>query len=376
VHGALLLSRVLLVLDPAAPAAWAEDARRALRADRDVAIVEPDAAGAARVRAEDRARLEEAHGCASVVRARYTGGDFAAMAAEAERCETDHADALATREGRPVLVDLLLSRGLASLGLGDAAAARAAFARAVAIDPDARLDAGLFPPAAAIAFAEARSAALSAPRAEAVVRTEPAGAIVTVDGATLGPSPATALLLPTDHLVRADLPGYRPKVVCVDPLGMGAVVTLEALSGDEARAHASAWLEAGGGARDASTLRAIAKALGADAAILLAENAAQGRPEATLYRLPTGSESRLGDRDEGAGEVVERVLHPPPPPRQAPTQPPAPSDDRGLFGRWWFWTAAGAVALGAAAAVLAPTLFPPDRHVRRYGVVFQEPQNP
>src|SRR5262245_2849721 len=164
------------------------------------------------------------------------------MADEAQRCEDDHEAALATPEGRPVLVDLLLSRGLASLGQGDAAGARGAFARAVATDPETRLDPNLFPPAAAAGFADARSAALSAPRAETVIRTAPAGSLVTVDGVPLGPSPARALLLPTEHVVRADLPGYRPKVVREDLLAMGAVLTLEPLVGEAAREHASAWL--------------------------------------------------------------------------------------------------------------------------------------
>src|SRR5262245_45800450 len=124
VHGALLLSRVLLVLDPAAPAAWDEEARQALARDPAVEVVEIDPAGAERSRSALREALASAHACASGVRARYTDGDLAAMAAASQTCESDHAAALATREGRPVLVDLLLSRGLAALGQSDADGAR------------------------------------------------------------------------------------------------------------------------------------------------------------------------------------------------------------------------------------------------------------
>lgn len=45
---------------------------------------------------------------------------------------------------------------------------------------------------------------------EIVVRTEPSGAIVVVDGAPAGPSPATVKLNPGPHRLRASMSGYYP----------------------------------------------------------------------------------------------------------------------------------------------------------------------
>lgn len=45
---------------------------------------------------------------------------------------------------------------------------------------------------------------------EIVVRTEPAGATIIVDGAPAGPSPATVRLNPGPHRLRASMSGYYP----------------------------------------------------------------------------------------------------------------------------------------------------------------------
>ena len=45
---------------------------------------------------------------------------------------------------------------------------------------------------------------------EIVVRTEPPGATVVVDGAPAGPSPATMKLNPGPHRLRASMSGYYP----------------------------------------------------------------------------------------------------------------------------------------------------------------------
>ena len=45
---------------------------------------------------------------------------------------------------------------------------------------------------------------------EIVVRTEPPGATVVVDGAPFGPSPATMKLNPGPHRLRASMSGYYP----------------------------------------------------------------------------------------------------------------------------------------------------------------------
>jgi hypothetical protein len=45
---------------------------------------------------------------------------------------------------------------------------------------------------------------------EIVVRTEPAGATVVVDGAPVGASPATVKLNPGPHRLRASMSGYYP----------------------------------------------------------------------------------------------------------------------------------------------------------------------
>lgn len=45
---------------------------------------------------------------------------------------------------------------------------------------------------------------------EIVVRTEPPGGTIVVDGAPLGPSPQTVRLNPGPHRVRASMSGYYP----------------------------------------------------------------------------------------------------------------------------------------------------------------------
>lgn len=45
---------------------------------------------------------------------------------------------------------------------------------------------------------------------EIVVRTEPPGGTIVVDGAPLGPSPQTVKLNPGPHRVRASMSGYYP----------------------------------------------------------------------------------------------------------------------------------------------------------------------
>ena len=57
----------------------------------------------------------------------------------------------------------------------------------------------------------APAAPLAGPNAiEIVVRTEPSGATVVVDGAGVGPSPATVKLNPGPHRLRASMSGYYP----------------------------------------------------------------------------------------------------------------------------------------------------------------------
>ncbi len=370
-HGALAVTRILLVLDPSAPQDWRAEAEAALRADREVELVVPDAAGAARVRERETAALSAAHACASEARARYVRSELVEMATDAARCEAEHAAALATPEGRPVLVDLLLARGLAAHGHGDEPAARAAFARAVATDPDARLDANLFPPGTTVAFAEARRTVESSPRAEVVIRTDPAGAAVTVDGRRLGPSPVAVLLHPTDHLVRADLPGHRPLVAQLDLLGMGTVFALDALDGSEAQDDAASWLaspEVGA----VPALRAAAHALGAGAVLVIVRDAANGRAVGTIYRMPSGSDSRSAGRGESVGDVARLLLHPPV--ALPPVRPPDPEDDLGILGTWWFWTAAGAFAVGTIALAVVPNLDEGPRREYRYALVFGSPE--
>lgn len=74
-----------------------------------------------------------------------------------------------------------------------------------------RMLAALFVVALASCEASAPAAPVAGPNAiEIVVRTEPSGATVVVDGVGVGPSPAKVKLNPGPHRLRASMSGYYP----------------------------------------------------------------------------------------------------------------------------------------------------------------------
>jgi tetratricopeptide (TPR) repeat protein len=113
------------------------------------------------------------------------------------------AEGLATSTDARDLHEALTLLGLAHAGLGDEAAAKAAFRRAVVLDPARQLDAVNFPPQIVALYEGVRAQAAGENKGRLGV-TAPAGTPVWVDGRAVGSTPlADQDLLAGEHYVLA-----------------------------------------------------------------------------------------------------------------------------------------------------------------------------
>lgn len=110
----------------------------------------------------------------------------------------------------------------------DRKAARAAFIRALKVNPRASLDGGGFPPTVVDAFTEAKEISLEAPFGSLSIYSNPAAAEVYVDGVFRGSAPLTVDRLPRGrHMIRIVKPGYLAYGRIVDVVE-GAEETIQA----------------------------------------------------------------------------------------------------------------------------------------------------
>jgi hypothetical protein len=242
----------------------------------------------------------------------------------------------------------------------------------VAFRESLEYDAERYGPESAEVFDRARSRALSGARGTLVVRTEPAGAEVYVDGRSYGPSPVTAPgLLVGAHYVTIKEVGYE-KVIARADVRSGrdneAIYTLE--PNDRSRLIASTEAQAAirgelGEPRAGDSIRSLGNTLGTTQVIIgVLRPAAGGQVHVQLYLyhvhtrlLQAEREATLTIDDAGmerarqlAGELYEGVdltggiaapddpsLHPEPP----------------IHEQWWFWTAIGGGVLLVVGAIIA-----------------------
>lgn len=196
----------------------------------DPSSVEP--AATVDVEAPTRAALTEA-------RRLYLASSFAEAAAALQLAGARAGVALVRRH-RALAVELALWTGACAQLAEDREGSRASFRRALALDPEARLPAGAFPPAVEASFEELRRAGILAGDGVRTIRSVPPGARIEVDGRAEGVTPVTLHLSAGLHHLRLERLGYRewngPLPIEGGAVTEGEVVLAEA-SGGELRAQ-------------------------------------------------------------------------------------------------------------------------------------------
>ncbi len=172
-----------------------------------------------------------------------------------------------TQVAREYLDALVLKAASHATG-GETGPAKKGIDAALAFDARAEFSPTFFPPDL-VKYAEAQRKGALAARGELTVRTEPSGARVWVDGAYLGPSPATASNLgPGKHFVAAAASGSALAQAELPP-GDGQVALEPAeLSAEYTRATARVSADPEGPGRDQGA-RELGKALGVDQVLLV-----------------------------------------------------------------------------------------------------------
>ena len=118
-------------------------------------------------------------------------------------------NALGTLDDIAPIADALRFQGAAYALQGDADAAKAAFARAFALDPDGELEGGRFPDTVQALYEQARESADNAPTGSVTVFAAPAAAEVYIDGNFKGSAPITVEDLAVGrHYIRVVRDGY------------------------------------------------------------------------------------------------------------------------------------------------------------------------
>lgn len=282
------------------------------------------------------------------------------------------------------LHDALTLLGLAHAGLGNEAAARAAFRRSVTLDPSRQLDPVNYPPQIVALYAEVRAGAVKEAPARLSV-SAPAGSTMWVDGRQTPPGELT--MVPGEHYVLLRGPDGASAFEAVT-LGAGQRRDLAVTLAPRAIGRPAA--DAAGRSRQTRDLyRSIGQYTDRDP-VLLAGVTGNGQVALQIYAPASGNFSRALTADAGndamgalvdlvpaavaflqengdiksdrvspqvvpldvsSNDVLAEMIFEPRAPRAAVAEG-APSTKKGV--PWYVWAGIGAVAAGggATAAVL------------------------
>ncbi len=404
---AVILAALLLVETPFAAAQGASGPGGAGEACRPRSIVVVRVGSATRNAAEFEHALGSAlarHGCFRTVDV----VDFleAGMGEGQARLETarDSADAgtreflsMRLAEARPLLaeavaaytdgfaylsyegpfVEALMYLGACEAALSNPGAAEDAFRTALTLKPDVDPDDYSTLPEVARAFQKARAEAGGSALGALIVDSRPQGVEVHLDGRRfLGVTPLDVPDVPAGpHFVVLRRPGYVRRTVRVDvPAGGTAAVSADEGALEEARRkplfdmamRKLASHEAG----EAAAIEDIKALFLADLALVIrVDESARGMSaRATLWDLATmqrvfeGSEPREGVVSvlgAGAAEALANaalaVVEERAEVRESGAATFRARGSGGIWSRWWFWTAVGAVVLGGVTATVLLT---------------------
>ena len=357
---------------PRSPETSAAAGEQAVRAAGLGAV--PFAPVAERLRAgeaHERARLDAV--LAGVERRLAAAGQafleqrYDAMLADLGALEAESLDVLAHPEHCSTLWEVEFQLGLARAtrrAAGDEKESRQRYLFALSLDPERRPVKELYGPdvlqSFAVALAERSRTALHPAR----VKVEPPDATVAVDCVPLLEPGQGRLLGPGLHVLRAAAPGYRSRAVVFS--GAGVVVALDRDGAEDPAEPLGASWAAGALRADApatlAAVRAVGRASGARAVLLLdapgggpatARLLTQADATAPVVR-PTAAAAAAAALERLAPDGTLRAEAPRP---ALPAPPRRPS----VLGRWWFWTAVGAVAAAGVAIVVMTLPEEPDR---------------
>jgi len=249
---------------------------------------------------------------------------------------------LPTPAGRALLVQLNLWLGALHGAAGADEMAERRFALALSLDPAVVLDAAVWPPSLVQKFKQSRAA--SPAKGRAVVNVDPA-ATVELDGRAVDdPTALTPTIGPHYLYVRQFGHGRWAKRISVAVAEVTAVservgeAKPEELAQDAANAMEHRYAE-----QPQLAVRVIASATGADrvAVVGLAEVALYDRA-GRLISHAAGSDVAAAVRS--LGEVG-----------MSPPSPETGEKSRPIYEKWWFWAAAGAVAVAGGVGIYSLT---------------------
>ncbi len=175
------------------------------------------------------------------------------------------------RASRDLAIALEVWTGACERLAGSTDGSRAAFRRALALDPHAALPAGTFPPAVEGFFRDVVSEVQRQGTGSTTIASVPAGARVEVDGRPVGATPVTVHLPPGEHALRLERTGYERYTDMLDMEGRGLretpPVVLQRATGNDLRAQVG---RPGGllDLPDAPTLAALAREYDADRVVV------------------------------------------------------------------------------------------------------------
>ncbi len=294
-----------------------------------------------------------------------------------------------------VFVDLHLYAGLALLAKNEPTGAAAAFQRAVALNQKTNLSARKFPPDVVRAFETAKQELLARQAGEVSFVSRPAGAVVFVDGVRRGRTPLRGLrLFPGSHYIRLELSGHSLWTLTLpefkEATQIKALMVPRVRQAPPKELLASAIANESLSATALRSLRKLARALHAEAVVLaslswrdknlhLGVRLYRRQPEligrARVFNLGSVDE-QYADKVAGVVRTLADLRAPgvklaagPSAPKQTRPLPVASvgnstayvNDQAVWYQSWWFWTAVGVVAAGAATGATLWLIRPEER---------------
>lgn len=345
---------------------------RALRRDRRLLVVDQDDRLAARSGAVPADQVAEARSALTIGRAMLARGQAKAAVLKLQGSSTQLARVLAWTQKQD-LANAQLYLGTAQAMAGDAKGAVATFVALLAWRPDALPDPDLATATVMPLWGKAAEQVARLGTGSIDITTSPEGALAYVDGNLAGFTPLTVdNLTEGTHYVTLRRPGSMRRV---EPVKVTAaapaklVVPLDASKRGDELAEAAALLEGRLGdavarAEAQAGLAAIGELLGVEHVVVVTVQPGDGQYRTYVYAADGGArlgtvDVAVGDRDpeeafaEAGQELYRQVARAKVKPKRAP-KPVASRDEGGpsIFGKKWFWIAAGSVVVAGAATYL------------------------